>query len=220
MAMPQRNVKKIETTPAPQPAGRREINKSEKLARIKKAARELFIERSFDDATTREIALRAGVGMGTIFLYADNKRDLLFLIANDELAAITEKSTMEGPANQSVLANFMRLFRLHYEFFGQQPELSRSTLREMTFYDSGKQARRFQANRSKVLQHLAAIAADGQARGLLRKDTEPDFIGWIAFCIYQVELRRWLMVDKPSLSSGLKRLEKALALYLSGVAAP
>ena len=63
--------------------GLRERNKLDKLRRIKKAARELFIARGFDDTTTREIAARAGVGMGTVFLYADNKRDLLFLTAND-----------------------------------------------------------------------------------------------------------------------------------------
>ena len=55
-----------------------------KLRRIKDAARELFIAKGFDDTTTREIAQRASVGIGTLFIYADNKRDLLFLVANDE----------------------------------------------------------------------------------------------------------------------------------------
>ena len=42
------------------------------------------------------------------------------------------------------------------------------------------------------------------------------FIGWIAFCIYQVELRRWLTSENPDLTSGIKRLERALKLYLAG----
>ncbi len=45
----------------------------------------MFIAKGFDDTTTREIAQRASVGIGTLFIYADNKRDLLFLVANDEL---------------------------------------------------------------------------------------------------------------------------------------
>ncbi len=200
------------------PAGRREQNKSDKLRRIKDAARDLFIARSFDEATTREIALRAGVGMGTIFLYADNKRDLLFLIANDDLAAITDKSTAAAPSGKSALADFMHLFRLHYEFFGAQPELSRSMLREMTFYDSGKQARQFQTIRGKVIQHLETVVRRAQERGEMRRGEDAKFLGWIAFCIYQVELRQWLTAEKPDLKTGLKRLEKALSIYLSGAA--
>ena len=60
-----------------QNSGQREKNKIEKLQRIREAARELFVKKGFDETTTREIAVRAGVGIGTVFTYAENKRDLL-----------------------------------------------------------------------------------------------------------------------------------------------
>ena len=69
--------------------GLRERNKIEKLQRITAAARDLFIEKGFDETTTREIAQRAHVGLGTLFLYATDKRDLLFLICTEELEALT-----------------------------------------------------------------------------------------------------------------------------------
>lgn len=198
--------------------GRRERNKLDKLERIKNAARALFIEKSFDEATTREIAARAGVGMGTIFLYADNKRDLLFLIANDDLAAIADRATQRKVSATSPLAAFMYVFRLHYEFFGEQPQLSRSMLREMTFYDSGKQAMRFQTIRAKVMDHLRDIAVAARQSGQLNAKADPALVGWLAFSIYQVELRQWLLAERPSVVEGLKRLEKALKLLLQGAA--
>jgi AcrR family transcriptional regulator len=67
----------------------RERNKLDKLRRIKAAARELFREQGYDNATTREIARRADVGLGTLFSYASDKRDLLFLIYNDMQEALT-----------------------------------------------------------------------------------------------------------------------------------
>src|SRR5215472_18786691 len=67
----------------------RERNKLDKLKRIKAAARELFLEQGYDSATTREIARRADVGLGTLFSYASDKRDLLFLIYNDMQEALT-----------------------------------------------------------------------------------------------------------------------------------
>ena len=56
----------------------------------------LFLQKGFDDTTTRAIALRAGVGLGTVFLYAPTKRDLLFLIINEELQAEVDRATGTG----------------------------------------------------------------------------------------------------------------------------
>ena len=57
--------------------GLRERNKAEKLQRIRKAARALFIKRGYDDTTMRDIAKRAEVGFGTLFTYASDKRAFL-----------------------------------------------------------------------------------------------------------------------------------------------
>jgi AcrR family transcriptional regulator len=154
--------------------------------------------------------------MGTVFLYADNKRDLLFLIANDELEAITAKAIASFRAEAAVLANLIRAFRPHYEFFGEQPKLSRYKLREMMFYDSGKQAKRFQATRERLIALLTSIIAAGQERETIKRSEDAALIGWVAFCIYQVEMRSWLTSDAPDLRSGLRRLEKALKLLLEG----
>lgn len=199
------------------PAGLRESNKTDKLRRIKDAARELFISNGFDETTTREIATRAGVGIGTVFTYADNKRDLLFLVANDELAEVTAAAEAGLRKDAPCLQNLVGFFRHHYKFFARQPELSRLLLREMTFYDSGRQASRFQKTREKnikIVGDLMQMAAD---RKTIRVAEDPQFIGWVAFCIFQVELRRWLMSKNPALSSGMKSLERALRLLMTGL---
>ena len=198
--------------------GQRERNKIEKLRRIKGAARELFLSKGFDDATTREIASRAGVGIGTIFIYADNKRDLLFLVANDELEAATDAAEKGIRDDASCLQNLLTFFRHHYAFFARQPELSRLMLREMTFYDSGRQAARFQATRERVIRLVGRIVQAGLDRGLIKADEEPAWIAWVAFCIYQVELRQWLMTGKLDLEDGMATLQRSLRLFMRGVA--
>jgi AcrR family transcriptional regulator len=198
--------------------GQREKNKIDKLHRIKEAARELFLSKGFDDATTRAIASRAGVGIGTVFIYADNKRDLLFLVANDELEETTSKAESSVRDDASCLQNLLTVFRHHYEFFGRQPELSRLMLREMTFYDSGRQADRFQATRERVIALVGRIVKTGLARGMIKARDDSSFIGWLAFCIYQVELRQWLMSKSMDLDEGMARLQRALELFMKGVA--
>lgn len=198
--------------------GQREKNKIDKLHRIKEAARELFLSKGFDDATTRAIALRAGVGIGTVFIYADNKRDLLFLVANDELAETTDKAEASIRDDASCLQNLLTVFRHHYEFFGRQPELSRLMLREMTFYDSGRQADRFQATRERVIRLVASVMKRALERGAIRAGEDSAFVGWVAFCIFQVELRRWLTAKDLDLDEGMAALQRALTLFMQGLA--
>lgn len=195
--------------------GQRERNKLEKLKRIKAAARELFIRKGFDETTTREIALEAGVGVGTVFTYAENKRDLLFLVVNDELEAFTATAEAQVSPKLSCLQNLINVFGLHYEFYGRQPVLSRMLLREMTFYDSGRQAGRFLQTRERNIRLAGRIVADAIKNRTLSPKEEADFIGWVLFCIFQVELRRWVMA-RESLSTGMKQLERALRLFMNG----
>ena len=73
-------------TLAPQPVGRRERNKQQKLERITAAASELFAEHGIEDVTTQQIADKADIGTGTLFLYAKTKGELLLLVQNAHYA--------------------------------------------------------------------------------------------------------------------------------------
>ena len=59
---PARGKRRPSRSPNDGPLGLREKNKTEKLLRIKAAARKLFIQKGFDEATTREIAQLAEIG--------------------------------------------------------------------------------------------------------------------------------------------------------------
>src|SRR3954467_5834204 len=76
---------------APRPLGRRERNKQAKLERITAAATELFAEHGVDEVTTQQIADKADIGTGTLFLYARTKGELLLLVQNAQYGAALEK---------------------------------------------------------------------------------------------------------------------------------
>ena len=132
--------------------GLRARNKLDKLRRIKEAGQSLFIAKGFDDTTMREIAVRAGVGLGTIFLYAKDKRDLLFLTINEPLQHITQQAEGAVDPKTPLIENLLAIARLHYRFFGKQPALARLALREMIFYDSGAEAASFQKTRERLIR--------------------------------------------------------------------
>ena len=147
------------------PDGLRTRNKLEKLRRIKETAQNLFVAKGFDDTTMREIAVIAGVGLGTIFLYAKNKRDLLFLTINEPLEIVIQKAEDAVDPKATLIGNLLSVARLHYRFFGQQPALARLALREMIFYESGAQAAPFQKTRDRLIRlfgHVIELAIANQ----------------------------------------------------------
>ncbi|MBF4567706.1 TetR/AcrR family transcriptional regulator [Plantibacter sp. VKM Ac-2880] len=115
--------------------GRRERNKLDKLARITAAAGELFTERGVDDVTTQEIADRADIGTGTLFLYAKTKGELLLLVQNstyaDALAEGREAAAAAGTMTDGVLA----VIRPVVECNRKQIDNGRTYLREIVFGD-------------------------------------------------------------------------------------
>lgn len=199
-------------------ANLREKNKEDKLLRIKSAAFDLFLSKGFDDSTTREIAERAGVGMGTVFVYAETKRDLLFLIVNDGLERCIEETRERVSAEHSLLTNILIILQRHYLYFAENPVLSRAALREMYFYQSGKQAERFNQTRQS-LRHMLMDLIDEALKAKIISSAEPaEIIAQVIFAIYQVDLRIWLSDAELDLQRGSDRLRRQIEVVLNGLA--
>jgi TetR/AcrR family transcriptional regulator len=120
---------------APQPVGRRERNKQEKLNRIIAAAAELFAAHGVDDVTTQQIADKADIGTGTLFLYAKSKGELLLLVQNSSYAEalVQGRSAAQGIAD--ALDAVMAIVRPVVECNRAQIDNGRTYLREMVFGD-------------------------------------------------------------------------------------
>jgi len=197
--------------------GLRERNKLDKLRRIKDAASELFIRKGYDDTTTREIAVRAGVGLGTIFVYAATKRDLLFLIVNDDLQQVVEQAAATVRPDRAMLDNLLRVFALHYRYFAQEPALSRLALREMSFYATGPEAKKFLKTRERLVALITEIVRTALDRQAISSTESASLIAQVIFSIYNVEIRRWLSADELNLRRGLNALRRQLKLLMSGL---
>jgi TetR/AcrR family transcriptional regulator len=115
------------------PLGRREKNKQDKLARIVAAADELFSSLSVDDVTTAQIAARAGVGTGTLFLYAANKAELLMLVQNARYAAAVEQGRNDGGEATDVMDALLAFAAPLVRCNRRQVDNGRHYLREILF---------------------------------------------------------------------------------------
>lgn len=118
-----------------QPPGRRERNKQEKLDRITAAATELFAEHGVEDVTTQQIADKADIGTGTLFLYAKTKGELLLLVQNAHYAEALQRGRADAETIQDALGAVMAVVRPIVECNRTQIDNGRYYLREMVFGD-------------------------------------------------------------------------------------
>jgi len=117
------------------PVGRRERNKQAKLERITAAARELFSEHGVEDVTTQQIAERADIGTGTLFLYAKNKGELLLLVQNSGYVDALQEGEAAAKSIINPLDAVMAIIRPIVECNRIQIDNGRTYLRELVFGD-------------------------------------------------------------------------------------
>ena len=194
--------------------GLRERNRLDKLARIKSAARDLFNELGFDRATTRAIAERAHVGLGTLFNYADDKRDLVFLIFNDELDRITDSAFAEVDPRRPLRDQLVSAFGVFYREFAAIPTLSRILLQELTFYSRGRLAGNFQRSKRRTIGFIEQLVASAQRKGQVRTDEDPSFVALSIFFLYAGAVRYWIAAERPNPRKGIDELQRMLDMHL------
>ncbi|WP_405523430.1 TetR/AcrR family transcriptional regulator [Streptomyces canus] len=146
------------------PIGRRELAKQAKRERIMTAARELFAEHSVSGVTTQQIAHRADVAIGTLYLYASTKAELLIMVQNEKFAAAIDVGLADANAavGQGVLEPVVSLIRPVMECLREHIENGRTYLHELVFGDPAEPYR--QAGLA-----LAGRLEDGIS-GLLTRD--------------------------------------------------
>ena len=197
--------------------GLRELNKVEKRQRIRAAARDLFSKLGYDSATLRQIAHRAHVGLGTLFNYAQDKRDLIFLIFNEELEAMTNEALAAAQSHQSLIDQLMAIFQHHYRYFGKDPAMSRILLRELIFYSEGKHASAFQQIRARLLSGIEMFVRSAQQEQRILSKAEPQVIARHIFFVFSAEIRWWIASSKPNATAGLQDLRQLLELQINGL---
>ena len=194
--------------------GRRERKKLETRERIRAAASELFTRHGYGAATMRQIADRAHVGLGTLFNYAEDKRDLVFLIFNEELNAMTDIALAAPRAEQPLLDQLVAVFRVHYRWLGAKPALARILLQELTFYSSGKQAATFHGIRKRLIDGIEALVRRAQDEKKLFQKQNPELVARHIFFVYSASLRWWIAAPRPDAAKGVAELRRLLKLVI------
>jgi AcrR family transcriptional regulator len=202
----------------PKTGTRREQIKAETKRLILDAAYELFDQKGYAKTTMRELAAKAGVGLGTIFQHFPDKSALLLSAFTEDLnqIAIQAYDTMPQTTMRDQCEHLVsRIF----EFYASKPQLARELLREGLF--SGHQATRRLMDQEKALsQQMVLLYEQAVKRGELREGLDLPLVASGFWAIYFFVLINGLRTGRfsaPELTAQLMALYDQLVL---GIGAP
>ncbi|MBF4567718.1 TetR/AcrR family transcriptional regulator [Plantibacter sp. VKM Ac-2880] len=124
------------------PPGRRERAKQDKRERIMLAAKRLFARHGVGGVTTQQIADAADVAIGTLYLYASTKAELLIMVQNQKFAEAIDDGLAAAQAPRDVVSRVMALITPVVTCVREHPENGRTYLHELVFGDPTEPFRR------------------------------------------------------------------------------
>jgi AcrR family transcriptional regulator len=194
--------------------GKRERNKQQKRARILAAARALFARNGFVATTTAEIAARADVGAGTLFLYFASKEDLLVEIFRADMDAVIDRAFATLPRRASLLAELLHVYGAMIAHHERDPELARAFVKHMLFVSPSDRALVFEFIDG-LSERVAARIALRQQRGELEPELPALLVASNLFALFIARLQKWLGLDERLASEEhLGLLRESFALQL------
>jgi len=114
---------------------RRERERMLRRQAMLEAARAVFAEKGFANATIEEVAHRAEFGKGTVYNYFEKKEDLLFAIIDelyDEICVLIETSFARGcDAGDPFRDTFRAFLEAFFGFFAERQDLFVIAMKEV-----------------------------------------------------------------------------------------
>lgn len=153
------------------------------------SATKLFRERGFEGTTTVEIARAAGIGTGTLFLYAPTKEHLLVAVFREEVGRAWDDAFDAVDADRPLLNQLCQAFFAVIDYHERDPRLGRAFLREVpTVSDAAREGvRDFMRN---FLNRLNSFFTTAQETGRLATDVATSALATSVFALFLFHIQR------------------------------
>lgn len=182
---------------------------------IMKAAIEIFAGKNFKDVTISEIAERAGVAVGTVYEYFNNKEDLYFSIPQKTSEDFNEQLRLHLEGLHSTAEKIRKFIWFYLYYFENDPIYTELVLMELrvnkNFFNNTKHYRGLSDGTAEILK----LIKEGQQQGEIRNDVSSYLIRHMILGVLEHITTNWLLKGKKG---DLVSFSKdTAALVLSGI---
>ena len=168
---------------------------SDKYFSIIRAATKIFAKKGFYQAKISEIAREAGVADGTIYIYFQNKDDILICLFEEQMKDVLDNmvdqiSRLEDPAKK-----LERFALAHLKLIEQNKDMAE--IIQVEVRQSGKFMKEYK--NEKFIQYLDLIAdiiRQGQEKGIFKKEVIPGVAKRAFFGALDEMSRFWVLSSR------------------------
>ncbi|NCQ60883.1 MAG: TetR/AcrR family transcriptional regulator [Myxococcales bacterium] len=157
---------------SPKPKPKPSRAPTDKRERILEAAIRVFAQGGFYATRVSDIAREAGVADGTIYLYFENKDDVLISIFQDRIGKLIEVLREVAARDEPVDKRVRRIIELQLGLLEGRRDLAEVIT--VNLRQSSKLLKQYGAPLfTEYLELIASVIAEGQKSGVFRKDVSP-----------------------------------------------
>jgi TetR/AcrR family fatty acid metabolism transcriptional regulator len=164
----------------------------EKFHRIIAAATKVFARKGFFHAKVSDIAKEAQVADGTIYLYFENKDDILISLFEEQMKAVLENMVQQISEEKDAIKKIEKFALTHLkliELNKNMAEIIQVELRQSTKFMKEYKNEKFM----QYLNLISDVIREGQEQGLFKKDIIPDIAKRAFFGALDEMSRFWVL---------------------------
>ena len=189
-----------------------------KHSKIISAATKVFAKKGFFTARISDIAKEAKVADGTIYLYFNNKYDILLSVFEEEVGRIFEK-TDKLLSNEEDPVKMLEIYTIQH-LTAMKRNKNLAEVIQIELRQTNKIIKDYRNNKfNEYIGIIANIIIKGQKAGIYKADIKPDIAKRVYFGALDEVSRVW----NASLETHYtveEIAEQVLSMFLAGVEAP
>ncbi len=187
---------------------------TDKRERILKAAVKVFARDGFFLAKVEEIAKAADVATGTIYLYFENKDDLMISIFEEEMVPIIENMQRELSNYESAMDKLRVFIHQHLTLVQDKPDMAQLMqveLRQSSRFLHGYEGTRFK----EYLAIIGDIIKLGQNQKEFRDDINPSIFKQVIFGAVDQIATNWTLSKTKRINLSASA-EQITSIFIKG----
>lgn len=183
------------------------VKAPDKHQKIIQAAIKVFARNGFFNSRISEIAKEANVADGTIYLYFNNKYDILISLFEEEMGKIIANMRQELAKEENPLKQLEIFAQVHLRIVEENRYLSevlQVEIRQSSKFMKEYRNRKF----AEYVNIISSIMKRGQEQGLIRKDVIPGIAKRAFFGALDEMSRFWILSaqKKYSINTAAKQI--------------
>jgi TetR/AcrR family fatty acid metabolism transcriptional regulator len=172
------------------------MKSSDKHDKIIRAAVKVFAKKGFFSARISDIAKAAKVADGTIYLYFNNKFDILISVFDEEIGKFISQTKKLVDETEDPRQKILIFAAKHLSMAKENKSLAE--IIQMELRQSHKLIKEYRKTIfSEYVDIISTIIRQGQEKGIFRKDIKPGIAKRAFFGALDEMTRLWVLSPKP-----------------------